>query len=92
VIISEINLFNVLHKQRLTKLPPHFLPVIFEIKAKPKDISDWIFEHLQGRFYFSDRIINENGISDIKYCAAFENHSEATYFSLILPEINQKKY
>jgi len=86
----EINLLNVLNKRRVSHLPPHFQSVTFDLKGNEKSIVDWIYENLHGRFYSGNRIFTINNKNEMRYCVAFEEHSEATYFSLILSELNQK--
>lgn len=50
-----------------------------------KQIIDWIYTNLSGRFFFGEVT---NG-SSMHRRVAFEVHSEASYFALILPEINK---
>jgi hypothetical protein len=65
--------------------------VDFDLSASPKKITDWIYENLTGRFYFGEVFLHNanNGQFTISKRAAFEIHSEASYFALVLPEINK---
>lgn len=79
----QINLLTALNLRRVNVLPPHFLPVYFILRGSEKDVVDWIAENLQGRFFVAHRVvISATGQPTILYCAAFEDHSESTYFSL----------
>ena len=85
----EINPLNVFGLRQTVKCPPYFETVIFESYVSEKVLSDWIYENLQGRFYIGPQDIVENGYSIKKgIMVAFENPSEASYFSLFLPQIN----
>lgn len=86
---SEINYLNLHDMRRMEHCPPHFLQVFFELAGNEKSISDWIYENLSGRFYFGNWYKVINGYPIMHFCAAFENHSEASYFSLVLSEINR---
>jgi hypothetical protein len=81
---GEVNLLNVHGLRQLTHCPPHFERVEFLPIATNKEISDWIFENLQGRFYIGavDTPQQRHAL------VAFELASEASYFSLLLPQIN----
>lgn len=60
--------------------------------CKDKKIINWIYENLQGRFYFGDAITQDAGkgkMMQMQKRAAFEIHSEASYFALVLPELNK---
>jgi len=82
---GEVNPLNVHGLRQLTHCPPHFERVQFISYMSDKDIADWIFENLQGRFYIGTvDILQERYV-----IAAFELASEASYFSLLLPQINQ---
>lgn len=82
---GEINPLNVAGLRELPHCPPHFCRVAFDLATKEKNIKDWVYENLQGRFW-SGNVYNEN--SKIQHCIAFEIHSEASYFSLFLDQIN----
>lgn len=72
--------------------PPHFYAVDFNLCCRPKKISDWIYENLHGRFFFGDVVTHDSNSSrsmQIQKRAAFEIHSEASYFALMLSEINK---
>jgi alpha-ketoglutarate-dependent taurine dioxygenase len=93
---GEVNPLNVFGLRQLTHCPPHFEQVQFDLSCGEKDITDWIYENLQGRFYIGQHAVvrppNEaNKPTFVKTVVAFENVSEASYFSLFLPQINQAK-
>jgi hypothetical protein len=83
---SEPNPLAVFNMQRVPFCPPHFQVINFDLRAGEKAILDWIYENVEGRFFLGAKATNGGGA--ISECAAFENHSEATYFSLFLPTIN----
>jgi len=77
---DEINPLNVHGLRQLSHCPPHFECVEFLSLSTNKQISDWIFENLQGRFFI--------GRAEQMTVVAFELASEASYFGLMLPQIN----
>ena len=87
---GEVNPLNVHGLRRLEHCPPHFTKVEFSIRTSEKDITDWIFENLEGRFWFGEQYFRTDGGS-ISYnkCAAFEEPAEASYFLLMLDTINK---
>jgi len=87
---GEINPLNVFGLRRIEHKPPHFESVIFDIKTHEKKISDWIYENLSGRFWLGDIFAEDSNSSMAKSkCAAFEIHSEASYFALRIDQINK---
>lgn len=87
---GEINPLNVFGLRRVSHCPPHFERVVFDIKTTEKKISDWVFENLAGRFWLGDVYDNTAGGSTIQQkCVAFEEPSEASYFSLLLDSVNR---
>jgi hypothetical protein len=90
---GEANPLNVFGLREVDHLPPHFEPVTFILLTKAKTIVDWIYENLEGRFWFGTVynpafLLVENHYDRI-HCVAFEIASEATMFSLILDQINK---
>ena len=86
---GEVNPLNVFGLRKLEHCPPHFEQVSFSPYVNEKQISDWIYENLSGRFYVGYRDINlERSTVERQLVAAFEQSSEASYFSLFLPQIN----
>ena len=81
---GEVNPLNVHGLRQLTHCPPHFERVEFVPIATVKHLSDWIFENLQGRFYIGAVDTAQQRLTLV----AFELASEASYFSLLLPQIN----
>jgi hypothetical protein len=79
-----INPLNVHGLRRLTFCPPHFDRMYFDLKTSEKKIVLWVLENLQGRFFFSDVLID----AQIKKCIAFEEASEIMVFGLQLDIIN----
>ncbi len=88
---GEVNPLNVFGIRQLDHCPPHFQVISFDLRTSLKDITDWIYENLSGRFYIGDYFdANETDPSKIKMQKAvgFELHEEASYFGLFLPTIN----
>lgn len=89
---GEPNPLNIFNLRRVDYCSPHFEQVLFDCKVHDKIIIDWIYENLEGRFYYSDHLIHENGIYDSKKCVAFEIPSEASYFCFMLETINKSAF
>lgn len=86
---GEANPLNVFGLRQLAHCPPHFERVEFDNYASEKDIANWIYENLSGRFYIGYRDIERSGVPFQRQMnVAFELVSEASYFSLLLPQIN----
>jgi hypothetical protein len=100
--LGEANPLAVFGLRQLAHCPPHFTPVEFECLTSDKDITDWIWANLEGRFYFGD-LRNPNKmefesapdfmarIQGVKR-AAFETASEASYFALMLSTFNNHSF
>lgn len=90
---GEVNPLNVFGLRLVEHCPPHFERVTFDIRTSAKQISDWIYENLEGRFWLGDVYDSgPTGSVSINKCAAFEKHSEASYFSLMLDTINKSSF
>lgn len=87
--LMQINPLNLFDLRIVEHCPPHFFAVDFDCKVQVKRISDWIYEHLHGRYYLGDALLIKQGRQTICKRAAFEIHSEASYFAMVLPELNQ---
>jgi len=91
MINRDPNLLNVFDLRRVYHLPPHFEKVIVKKHISEKQLSDWIYENLHGRFYIGDVDVRENEDnkkSITRYTVvAFEEASEASYFSLFVDKI-----
>lgn len=85
---DEINLLNVLGIRQFDHLAPHLTKVVFDLKTKEKTITDWIYENLEGRFWLGSYVYQDDTGMSMSCCAAFEIHSEASYFSLMLDQFN----
>lgn len=73
----------------MAHMPPHFEPIMFDTKVTDKVVLDWIWENLDGRFYFGDHYYATPGGSiTMQKVIAFEEKSEASYFGLMLSTIN----
>lgn len=87
---NPLNTFNL---RETDFCPPHFYVVDFDLSGPDKKIRDWIWENLHGRFYFGDGYSVSSGSNNrytrLQKRAAFENHSEASYFAMVLPELNK---
>jgi hypothetical protein len=87
---NEVNPLAVFGLRRVDHCPPHFSPVRFDIKVQEKIITDWIWENLDGRFYFGEYYYEDpNGSFNSQKMAAFEEPGEASYFALILDTVNK---
>jgi hypothetical protein len=87
----QVNPLNVHGLRILDHCPPHFYAVDFDLSCSAKKISDWIYENLSGRFYFGEVFSHNStsGQTSMHRRAAFEIHGEASYFALVLPDINK---
>jgi hypothetical protein len=87
---GEINPLNVFGLRETEHCPPHFQQIIFDSKVPDKQIRDWIYENLSERFWLGDLYtVDQPGSKiEIKKCAAFESHAEASFFALLLDQIN----
>lgn len=88
---GDVNPLNVHGLRKLAHCPPHFEQVTFESWISEKQVSDWLYENLEGRFYIGtiDTARTPGGKPiDRNLLVAFELASEASYFSLMLPSIN----
>lgn len=75
--------------REVSHLPPHFTTVEFDARLSDRALRDWLHENLSGRFYVGDIDRHQNNRSfERKKVAAFELGAEASYFSLLLPQIN----
>lgn len=88
---GEVNPLDVFGLRRLHYCPYHFETVVFDLQTNEKTITDWIYENLLGRFYVGDTIqwdpVRNQFV--IEKTAGFEKHSEASYFGLVLSNINK---
>ena len=88
----EANPLNIFGLRRLSHCPPHFTKVEFNLRTEQKELSDWIYTKLTGRFYLDSIYSHTDGTHiELKHCAAFEIPGEASYFSLFLDDINVNK-
>ena len=86
---GEINPLNLFGLREISHCPPHFSKVTFDLKTSENNIKDWIYENLTGRFWLGDMYSENTSESfQMEKCVAFEVHSEASYFSLMLDTFN----
>jgi hypothetical protein len=86
---GEVNPLNVFGLRRIEHNPPHFTLLSFDLRVDPKVISDWIYENLAGRFWFGDYyLLSDDGKVGFCKAVSFEIASEASYFGLVLNQIN----
>ena len=90
---GEVNPLNVFGMRELKHCPPHFQRVPFAAVAAEKEISDWIYANLDGRFWLGDLHLEDDTQDPIAprridRCAAFEIPAEASFFALHLDQIN----
>ena len=90
---GQINMLNVHGLREVETCPPHFVKIQFDLISSKKHIIDWIWENLEGRFWFGDEyFLNENGNVGLTTTAAFEIPGEASMFGLCLSTINTVAY
>jgi hypothetical protein len=86
---NEVNPLAVFGLREVKHCPPHFTPVLFELRANEKTISDWIWANLTGRFYCGERYYRDNNNNvHAQFCSAFEIPAEASMFALVIDQIN----
>lgn len=85
--IPTANPLAVFNMRRLDFCPPHFQTMSFTLVCDERIILNWIYEHTEGRFFFgTGPSLIENW--RFSMCVSFENHSELSYFSLLLHQFN----
>lgn len=90
---GEPNPLNVFEMRRLDFCSPHLERVNFDAKVHDKILIDWIYENLSGRFYYNDELVEmPNGLVTAQKCAAFEIHSEASFFCFALENLNKSSF
>ena len=78
--------------RRVDHCPPHFTKIFFDTYANEKVFTDWVYEHLTGRFFYGDWYKpsdTDSGKTGVTRCIAFEEAGEASMFALILDTINK---
>jgi hypothetical protein len=89
---GEVNPLNVHGLRRLEHCPPHFTTVNFDLRVREKHVTDWIYESLEGRFWFGNNYYStEAGSTALNTGVAFELPEEASYFLLMIDQINHDK-
>lgn len=89
---GQANPLTVFGLRRLEHCPPHFTHVGFDLCVAEKDISDWVWANLSGRFWYGDWYQkNEAGLVNFQKSVAFEIPSEASMFGLMLDQINKRE-
>jgi len=86
---NEPNPLSVHQLRRMEYCPPHFSQVSFTSQSSDKDVTDWIWENLTGRFFFGDIYVHNGTGYDLVKCASFEDAGESSYFALMLDTINK---
>ena len=89
---NEVNPLAVQGLRELNFCPKHFQKVTFDLATDAKNITDWLYENTDGRFYAGQVVISSYEDESIKpkscFCIGFEVHAEASYFALLLDTIN----
>jgi hypothetical protein len=88
---NQPNPLSVHGLRELNWCPPHFTRVQFEPYITKKQVTDWLYENLEGRFYVGDIDVPRTSGGkpiDRNLLVGFELPAEASYFSLILASIN----
>lgn len=89
---GQVNPLMVHDLRKLDHCPPHFEKVTFDLHAAEKEILDWIYENLSGRFYMGIQDRRSAGSTSRQHCVSFEDPSEASYFGLFLHQINTNDF
>jgi hypothetical protein len=90
---GEVNKLEVFGLRELERCPPHFTKVQFDLKTSEKDISDWVWTNLTGRFWYGDYYYKTpDGSVAFSKLMAFELPGEASMFALILDQINKHDF
>ena len=90
---GEVNPLSVFGLRQMEHCPPHFARVPFNLATTDKNITDWIWENLEGRFWFGEEYyINDSGKVEFTNCVGFEIPGEASMFALCLDQINSHNY
>lgn len=91
---GEINPLAVFGLRRVEHLPPHFVTVKFESNTNDKAVTDWIWEHLEGRFYIGDEYMesSDGETMFMQKVVGFEMPGESSMFALILDTINKREF
>lgn len=86
---GEVNPLNVFGLRRLSHCPPHFEQVTFDSHVQDTAIANWVYENLEGRFYVGYRDVEINKVQfQRQMIVGFELAGEASYFSLLLSQLN----
>lgn len=85
---KEVNPLAVANTRRMEFCPPHFQSIYIDLKCNLKTLTDWIYENTDGRFFVGAGTSNNDLCTHI----GFEVHSEATYLSMFLPQINVNNF
>jgi len=86
---NEANPLAVFGLREMDHCPPHFTRITFDLKTKEKNISDWIWANLEGRFWYGDMYWQQDDNLSFQKCVAFEIAAEASMFALVVDQINQ---
>jgi hypothetical protein len=90
---GEVNPLAVWGLRRLEHCPPHFTKIEFSCTVTEKEITDWIWKNLTGRFYVGEWYAQSNAaIIEVRKMAAFESGAEASMFALIIDTINSGNF
>lgn len=92
-IDGDVNPLNVFGLRQLDHCPPHFEKFEFDLRVSPAEISSWIYQHLEGRFWIGDTYTaSASGTITMQKAVAFEKHNEVSYFVLFLDTINVQSF
>lgn len=88
---GEPNPLNVHNIRNVDVLPPHYEVVKFDLKTDMRYVVNWIYENLEGRFWYGEYFSPDDKTGRIGMCkaVAFERHEEASLFVLMVDSINK---
>lgn len=89
---NQPNPLNVFGLRQLEHEPPHFTRITFNLRVNQKNISDWVWANLEGRFWIGDYyyVNSETNMLEFTKAVSFERAGEASMFALILDQINSQ--
>jgi hypothetical protein len=85
---GEVNPLNVFGLREVGHCPPHFTRVFYVLMTSERNIKNWIYDNLSGRFWMGDIYDPDSSSGTTSACVAFELGSEASFFTLVLDQFN----
>lgn len=87
---GEPNPLSIFGLRKIEFCPPHFTKIIFDLRVNEKRILDWVYENLEGRFFYGEHYYRDSdGRVHSKKCLAFEEPAESSMFAIVVDTINK---